>query len=66
MNYSLNDKELESNSNRLAEFLGEQDLLEKGGIAVAINGSVIPKSEWSITELNNNDKILIITATQGG
>ena len=36
------------------------------GIAVAINQSVIPKSEWPTRRLSPNDQITLITATQGG
>jgi len=36
------------------------------GIAVAINTTVIPKSEWNNYTLSQNDQVLIITATQGG
>jgi sulfur carrier protein len=36
------------------------------GIAVALNQRVIPKSQWSETKLNNQDNILLLTATQGG
>lgn len=36
------------------------------GVAIAINGAVVPKEFWSNTELKNNDSVLIITATQGG
>jgi sulfur carrier protein len=36
------------------------------GIAVALNEKVIPNSEWNNTTLKENDKILIIKATQGG
>ncbi|WP_274476561.1 sulfur carrier protein ThiS [Mangrovimonas aestuarii] len=36
------------------------------GIAVAINNIVIPKYNWTETELKDNDDILIIQATQGG
>ncbi|GAA5099342.1 sulfur carrier protein ThiS [Chryseobacterium ginsengisoli] len=36
------------------------------GIAVALNNRIIPQSFWAETILNNNDSILIITATQGG
>jgi len=45
------------------------DLELKGktkGIAVALNNQVIPKNSWSDQLLNDNDSILIITATQGG
>ena len=36
------------------------------GIAVAINQSVIPGSEWSTHLLHSNDQVMLIKATQGG
>lgn len=36
------------------------------GIAVAINQSVVPKSDWPTRRLSPNDQITLITATQGG
>ncbi|PWN58713.1 sulfur carrier protein ThiS [Chryseobacterium viscerum] len=39
---------------------------KKKGIAVALNNRIIPLPLWAETILNNNDSILIITATQGG
>lgn len=36
------------------------------GIAVAVNNTVIPKSDWNSYHLNPNDQVLIISATQGG
>ena len=36
------------------------------GIAVAINNKIISKTNWETQQFNNNDTILIITATQGG
>ncbi|MCF0070685.1 sulfur carrier protein ThiS [Dyadobacter sp. CY261] len=36
------------------------------GIAVAINQSVVPKSDWHTRQLSPNDQITLITATQGG
>ncbi len=38
----------------------------KTGVAVAINNTVIPKTQWGTIKLNANDRILIIAATQGG
>lgn len=53
------------------ESISLQDVLERlkvtqNGIAVAINQNIISKTDWDITQLSNNDNILIITATQGG
>ena len=46
----------------LDEWIGEK----QKGIAVAVNGEVIPKTNWSTHLLNNNDEVLLIKATQGG
>ena len=39
---------------------------KQNGIALAINNTVIPKSNWNSHFLNTTDDILIISATQGG
>lgn len=39
---------------------------KKKGIAVALNNRIVPLSAWAETLLNDQDSILIITATQGG
>ncbi len=36
------------------------------GIAIAINNTVIPKTEWNNKIISDKDNILIIKATQGG
>ncbi|GAC1422181.1 MAG: sulfur carrier protein ThiS [Flavisolibacter sp.] len=36
------------------------------GIAVAVNETVVPKTEWNNYLLQPNDKVLVIKATQGG
>lgn len=38
----------------------------KKGVAVALNNCIIPISSWQNTLLQDQDSILIITATQGG
>lgn len=40
--------------------------IESKGIAIAVNHSVVSKSDWSNTQLKENDNITIIKATQGG
>lgn len=66
MNVTVNSKSHQTNAAHLHDLLMEQGLLDKKGTAVALNGEVIPKSNWSEQELQENDQILIITATQGG
>lgn len=36
------------------------------GIAIAINNTVIPRTDWETKSILQNDNILIIKATQGG
>lgn len=36
------------------------------GVAVALNEQVVPRSQWSVTEVAEGDQIEIIQATQGG
>lgn len=51
---------------KLSDVLVQHDFLNKRGIAVAVNNSVIPKSEWDSYTVDSADKITIIRATQGG
>ncbi|UCH84625.1 MAG: sulfur carrier protein ThiS [Candidatus Latescibacterota bacterium] len=39
---------------------------ESKGLAVAVNDTVIPKSQWKSTTLNAGDSIEVIHAVQGG
>jgi sulfur carrier protein len=41
-------------------------LVERKGVAIAINDEVVPRSAWSVRRLVENDRILVIQATQGG
>lgn len=36
------------------------------GIAIAINNTVVPRTDWETKNILQNDNILIIKATQGG
>jgi sulfur carrier protein len=66
MEVKFNGDKISTSSSNLSEILSENKLLGKIGIAVAINNTVIPKSDWNETPLNQNDEILIITAAAGG
>lgn len=44
------------------ELVGEK----QNGIAVAINNTVVPKTNWATHVLQTNDQVLLIKATQGG
>jgi sulfur carrier protein len=55
-----------------AESLSVQSLLDleiphkQNGIAIAVNNTVIPKTQWNEFFVQETDEILIISATQGG
>lgn len=36
------------------------------GIAVALNGEVVPRSAWEVTALNPGDRVEIVKVLQGG
>lgn len=67
MNITLNDASVSVFEGISIEgLLSEKQLLERKGIAVAVNQTVIPKENWSTHVIQENDQIIIITATQGG
>ena len=36
------------------------------GVAVALNGAVVPAASWAATALSENDAVEVVTAHQGG
>jgi sulfur carrier protein len=38
----------------------------QSGIAVAVNGEVVPRSSWPDTRLADGDRVEVVTAMQGG
>jgi|tagenome__1003787_1003787.scaffolds.fasta_scaffold20270211_2 sulfur carrier protein len=36
------------------------------GVAVAVNGTVVPRSTWATSELADGDAVEVLTAAQGG
>lgn len=36
------------------------------GVAVALNGAVVPRADWPATRLNPGDSVEIVRARQGG
>jgi sulfur carrier protein len=42
--------------------------LDRGpaGVAVAINGDVVPRSRWAATSLCADDRVEVLAAAQGG
>lgn len=58
-------KEL-SESSSVSALLQLLQLEHMRGIAVAINDQVVPRSNWDTYQLQENDRLTLIRATQGG
>ena len=68
MKLNVNGKEVETAPDLSLEDLLKQ-YLESGkldGIAVAVNGEVVPKGSWGERTLQADDRLEIIRAVQGG
>tara|TARA_R100000027_G_scaffold22794_1_gene16522 strand:+ start:2369 stop:2575 length:207 start_codon:yes stop_codon:yes gene_type:complete len=59
-------RELEAGTTFLSELMVALGKDGKTGIAVAINGTVVPQTGWTEQVLTDGDSILVIQATQGG
>jgi len=51
----------------LAALLEEKTVdVAQRGIAVAVNGEVVPRAAWTATPLRSGDRVEIVRARQGG
>lgn len=66
MNVKFNGNELVNAPANLFKLLEQKELANKNGIAVAINNSIVPRTNWKVKELKENDSVVVITATAGG
>lgn len=66
MNLLVNSEQKQFSGKNISELVQTLNMPSTNGIAFAVNDKVIPKTEWNNFQLNENDKILIIKATQGG
>ena len=66
MTVFVNNEKKDVNLKTLSELLESINLNVAKGVAVAVNNQVVTKGEWGNALLNENDKITIIRATQGG
>jgi len=65
MTIEINKEKYISQASILEDILNELNISLKG-IAVAINDEVVSRMAWKETQIQENDKITIIRATQGG
>jgi thiamine biosynthesis protein ThiS len=47
-------------------YLSREDIEQIRGIAVAMNGALILKTDWRNTFVEEGDELEVLTATQGG
>ncbi len=67
MQIILNESGVEvSPQSTLQSALEQTDHASQKGIAVAVNNKVVPRAQWESHVLEENDKVLVITATKGG
>lgn len=62
----LNDQAFETAAADLRVLMQERGLADEPGVAVAVDGQVVPRSRWSETRLAEGVEILVIRAAQGG
>jgi sulfur carrier protein len=63
----VNGQDVSATAATIAELLAEQAIeTAQRGIAVALNGSVVPRSAWGETALSPGDRVEIVRAMQGG
>ena len=66
MELIINSEPKQFSGKNISELVLSLQMTNTNGIALAVNDKVIAKNDWATFQLNNNDKILIIKATQGG
>jgi len=49
----------------VAALVGTLTVAERG-VAVAVNGEVVPRSRWEAVALHDGDRVEVLTAAQGG
>jgi sulfur carrier protein len=50
----------------VAQMVAEINPSAVRGVAVAVNGDVVPRSAWDATLLRDGDAVEVLTAVQGG
>ncbi|WP_296148643.1 sulfur carrier protein ThiS [uncultured Corynebacterium sp.] len=66
MQLIVNDEEITTEAGSVDKLLREHLGEVPAGTAVAVNGDVVPRSEWETTKLDDGAKVDILTAVQGG
>jgi len=66
MKVYVNDDSIEiADASNISQLLTKLNAASKG-IAIAIDQEIIPSNQWDNHQLKEDDKVLLIRATQGG
>lgn len=66
MQLVFNGEKVETEAGSVDKLLRERLGEVPAGTAVAVNGDVVPRSEWESTHLSYGAEVDILTAVQGG
>jgi sulfur carrier protein len=66
MRLTVNGRGFEADRELSVEALVDTLTSARRGVAVAINGEVVPRSTWATVPLADGDAVEVLTATQGG
>jgi sulfur carrier protein len=68
MTIELNGEQVELGSPATVALAVEQAGVEttRAGVAVAVDGGVVPRSQWEQTELRDGQRVEVVGAIQGG
>jgi len=62
----INGETRDTSADTLVELIRQLGLADTAGVAVAVNGAVVPRSVWSGHALQNGDRVEVVGAVQGG
>ena len=66
MKLTINGERQEIADGTTVDVLATSLLDRPKGVAVAVNGEVVPRSAWASTALAADDEVEVVTAKQGG
>ena len=63
----LNGEPRERDGATIVELLAELGVEERArGVAVAVNGEIVPRTEWQRVRVDDGDRVEALSAMQGG
>lgn len=65
MKITVNSKTVDTDATDILQLAGEL-ALPQGGVALAMDGAMVPREQWGQTPLHEGAQILVIRAACGG